>query len=263
MPGPLHFLDGKSRDHIVGWLRDALLDRSTVPLEYHDQTVAGAISGSAPALSDQARTDLSAAAIQLLNELRSGRHKHSYIAALLRLIIELDLRSSAVPILRELAATIPALKNRLSWEACSDILFALLNLRDLQDANYWLRIWEHNKRCFSPVTLAALFDLDSTSALNFLPQLPNSTELGDLTAFTLDHSADTSHGHDRTNFRSAAADVATHCKPHIRIAIQTWLKETGTPEHPTQRSLTRLHVALGPPPSEFVRTSSKLLKAIY
>ena len=101
MPGPLYFLDGQSRDQIVGWLRDALHGRCSVPLEYRDQPVPGAISAAAPALGDLARNDLSAAAIHLLAELRDGRHPHAYVSALLRLVTNLDLRSAAVPILRD------------------------------------------------------------------------------------------------------------------------------------------------------------------
>lgn len=261
MLGSLHFLDGKSRDHIVAWLRDALRGRASVPLEYRDQPVAGAISAAAPILGDQARNDLSAAAIQLLAELRASRHQHAYVSALLRLVTDLDLRSGAVPILRDLAQTIPALKDRLGWESCCDILFALLNLRDLQDEAYWRGMWRHNPRCFSPVTLAALFDLDPQAALSFLPELPNSAELGDLVALTLDHSADTYQGHERTRFRRAAASVATRCKSHVRKAIETWIEESDPPGSFAGRDLTRLHSALGPAPQGYVASSSKLVTA--
>lgn len=261
MPGPLQFLDGQSRDHIVAWIRDALQGRASVPLEYRDQPVAGAISAAAPVLGDLARNDLSAAAIHLLAELREGRHPHAYVSALLRLVTDLDLRSGAVPILRDLAHTIPAIKGRLGWEACSDILFALLNLRDLQDEAYWRAMWRHNPRCFSPVALAALFDLNPQAALSFLPDLPNSAELGDLVALTLDHSADTYHGHERTRFRQAAASVATRCKSHIRKAIGTWIEESDPPGSFAGRDLTRLHSALGAAPKGFIASSSKLVTA--
>lgn len=261
MPGSLQFLDGQSRDHIVIWLRDALQGRTSVPLEYRDQPVAGAISAATHALGDQARNDLSAAATQLLAELREGRHPHAYVAAVLRLVTDLDLRSAAVPILRNLAHTIPALKDRLGWESCSDILFTLLNLRDLQDEAYWRAMWRHNPRCFSPVLLAALFDLDPQAALSFLPDLPNSAELGDLAALTLDHSADTYQGYERTRFRQAAASVATRCKSHIRKAIGTWIEESGPPGFFAGRDLSRLHIALGPIPAGHVASSSKLLNA--
>ena len=259
MPGPLQFLDGQTRDHIVTWLRDALQGRTSVPLEYRDQPVPGAISSAATALGDLARNDLSAATIQLLAELRNGRHPHTYVSALLRLVTDLDLRSGAVPILRDLAQTIPALKDRLGWESCSDILFALLNLRDLQDEAYWRGMWLHNPRCFSPVALAALFDLDPQAGLSFLPDLPNSAELGDLVALTLDHSADTYQGHERTRFRQAAAAVATRCKSHIRKAIGTWIEESDPPGSFASRDLTRLHSALGPAPQGYIASSSKLL----
>lgn len=259
MLGSLQFLDGQSRDHIVIWLRDALLGRTSVPLEYRDQPVAGAISAAAPALGDQARNDLSAAATQLLAELREGRHPHAYVAALLRLATDLDLRSAAVPILRALAQTIPALKIRLGWESCSDVLFALLNLRDLQDEAFWRGMWRHNPRCFSPVTLAALFDLDPKAALSFLPDLPNSAELGDIVALTLDHSADTYQGRERTRFRQTSASVATRCKSHIRKAIETWSEESDTPDSFADRDLTRLHSALGSAPQGYIVSKSKLL----
>ncbi len=259
MPGSLHFLDGQSRDHIVGWLREALHGRTSVPLEYRDQPVSAAISAAAPALSDLTRNDLAAAAILLLAELKKGRHPHSYISALLRLVTDLDLRSSAVPILRDLAKSIPALKDRLGWESCSDILIAQLNLRDLQDEAYWRRIWECNKRCFSPVTLAALFDLDPQSALSFLPELPNSADLGDLVALTLDHSADAYQGHERSQFRRAASAIAERCKSHIRQAIKTWHEETAPSSLSAGRDLSLLHTALGPPPQGFIRSSSKLV----
>lgn len=261
MPGPLHFLDGQSRDHIVAWLRDSLQGLTSVPLEYPDQPVPGAISAAAPILGDLARNDLSAAAIQLLAELREGRHPHAYVSALLRLVTDLDLRSAAVPILRDLAKTIPALKVRLGWESCSDVLFALLNLRDLQTEAYWRAMWPHNPRCFSPVTLAALFDLDPQAALSFLPKLPHSAEIGDLVALTLDHSADTYQGHERTRFRQAAASVATRCKSHIRKAIETWIEESDTPGAFAGRDLTRLHSALGPAPQGYIASSSKLVTA--
>lgn len=260
MPGPLHFLDVKSRDQIATWLRDALQGRAHVPREYHDQPVSGAISAAAPALGDLARADLSAAALHLLADLQKGRHQHPYVAALLRLVTDLDLRD-AIPILRTLASTIPALKDRLCWEACSDVLFALLNLRDLHDEDFWLRMWEHNKRCFSPVTLAALFDLDPAAGLSFLAQMPNSAELGDLAALTLDHSADSYQGHERTLFRQAAATAATCCKSQVRNAIETWLEETAPPSHLVSRSLARLHAALGPPPDKYIRTPAKLCEA--
>lgn len=227
MPGPLHFLDDKSRDQIFIWLRDALHGRAHVPREYRDQPVAGAISAATPELADQARRDVEAAAIKLLGELRSGRHSHAYVPSLLRLATELDLRATAIPILRELAANIPDLKKRLGLESSSDVLFALLNLRDLHDAAYWLAVWEQNPRCFSPVTIAALFDIDPIAALDFLPQLPNQPALGDLVALNLDYAADTYQGHERTVFREAARGVAVRCESHICNSIQTWLAESG------------------------------------
>lgn len=258
MTSSLHFLDGKSREQIVAWLRDALLEKTSVPREYHDQPVAGAISAAAPALGDQARTDLSAAAIQLLAEIRTGRHKHDYVASLLRLITDLDLRSGAIPILRELTVDIPALKDRLGWETCCDILFTQLNLRDLQNSNYWLRIWEYNKRCFSPVTLAALFDLDPKAALDFLPDLPNSSAFGDLTAMTLDHAADTYPGRERTLFREAIAAVASLCQPQIRQAINLWLSETQTAPTYRVRDLSSLYAAFSADRATVIDTPAKL-----
>jgi len=258
MPGTLHFLESKTRDQVAAWLRDALQGRAHVTREYHDQPVAGAISAAAPDLGSNARADLNAAALHLLSGLQSGRHPHQYVAALLRLVTDLDLRD-AVPILRKLASTIPALKVRLGWEVCSGILFTLLNLRDLQNESFWRRIWEFNKRCFSPVTLAALFDLDPNAALTFLPDLPNSTEFGDLTALTLDHAADSYHGHERTRFLQAVAAVASTCKSHIRDAIRTWLEDTAPPTYPANgRNLDRLHAALGPRTDAYKRTPAKL-----
>jgi hypothetical protein len=160
----------------------------------------------------------------------------------------LDLRSSAIPILRKLAADIPALTKRLGLESSSDVLFALLNLRDLHDAEYWLDIWKLNPRCFSPVTLAALFDLDHTAALDFIPKLPNLPTLGDLTALTLDYAADAYQGHERTRFREAAAAAAQRCKSHIRNAIETWLSETLLPSNGSVRNLSALCSALKQPP---------------
>ena len=226
MPGPLHTLDGKSRDEIAGWLRQALLGKVAIPREYPGQPLPGAISAAAPALEDQARRDLSAAAIQLLTGIRGGKPKHQYVSDLLRLVTDLDLRSAAIPILRELAADIPALGKRLGWESSSDVLFALLNLRDLHKADYWLSRWSHNKRCFSPVTLSALFDIDHASALEFLPDLPNSDDFGDLAALNLDYCADTLVGLARERFREKAAEVAKSCQSRIRRAIKTWLSET-------------------------------------
>ena len=258
MPGPLHFLDDKSRDQIATWLRDALQGRAHVPREYHDQPVSGAISAATPELADQARRDVEAAAVSLLGELLSGRHSQAYVPSLLRLVTELDLRSSAIPILRKLADDIPSLKKRLGLESSSDVLFALLNLRDLHDAEYWLNIWKQNPRCFSPVTLAALFDLDSTAALDFLPKLPNLPTLGDLAALTLDYAADTYQGHERTCFLQAAATAAARAQSHVRSSIETWLKETAPPSHFITRDLARLHDALGPPPATHQRTPAKL-----
>lgn len=244
MPGPLYSLDGKSREEIAGWLRQALLGKVAVPREYPGQPLPGAISSSAPALEDQARRDLSAAAIQLLAEIRGGKPKHTYVTHLLRLITDLDLRSSAIPILRELAADIPALGKRIGWESSSDVLFALLNLRDLQDPDYWLSRWSYNKRCFSPVTLSALFDLDATRALEFLPDLPNSEDFGDLAALNLDHCADALEGPARGRFREKIAEVAKRCDSRIRRAIKTWLSETETrPE--SKGDLALLWEALG------------------
>ena len=244
MPGPLHPLDRKSREEIAGWLREALLGKAAVPREYHGQPLPGAISAAAPALEDQARRDLSAAAIQLLAGLRGGKPKHPYVADLLRLVTDLDLRSAAIPILRELAADIPALGKRLGWESSSDVLFALLNLRDLQDPDYWLARWSRNKRCFSPVTLAALFDLDPARALGFLPSLPDSADFGDLAALNLDHCADALEGPARARFREEVAAVATRCKPKVRRAIKTWLSETDTLPGPGE-DLGLLQEALG------------------
>jgi hypothetical protein len=158
-----------------------------------------------------------------------------------------------------LARNIPSLKVRLGWESCSDVLFALLNLRDFQDETYWRAVWRHNPRCFSPVVLAALFDLDPQAALSFLPELPNSAELGDLAALTLDHSADTYQGHERTCFRQAAASVATRCKSHIRRAIEIWIEESDPPASFAGRDLTRLHSALGPAPEGYIPSPSKLV----
>jgi len=248
MPGILHFLENKSRDQIAIWLREALQGRVHVPREYHDQPVAGAISAAAPDLGSSARADLNAAALHLLSGLKNGRHLHQYVASLLRLVTDLDLRD-AVPILRKLASTIPALKVGLGWEACSGILFTLLNLRDLHNESFWRSMWECNKRCFSPVTLAALFDLDPNAALTFLPELPNSAEFGDLTALTLDHTADSYHGHERTRFLQDTAAAASKCKSHIRDAIRTWLKDTAPPaSFASGRNLARLHAALKEPP---------------
>lgn len=260
MPGILHFLDGKSRDEIAIWLHDALRGAAHVPREYQDQPIAGAISSAATDLGSIARADLNAAALHLLSGLQTGRHSHSYVAALLRLVTDLDLRD-AIPTLRKLASTISALKDRLGWEACGDILFTLLNLRDLQNESYWRRMWKYNKRCFSPVALAALFDLDPTSALAFLPELPNSTALGDLVALTLDHATDSYQGHERTRFRQATVTAATRCKHHIRNAIETWLAETTPPSHTGARNLDRLHAALGPLPEKYQRSPARLCEA--
>lgn len=239
MPGPLHFLDDKSRDQIFTWLSDALHGRVHVPREYRDQPVAGAITAATPELADQARRDIEAAAIKLLGELRSGRHSHAYVPSLLRLVTDLDLRSSAIPILRELVVDIPDLKKRLGLESSSDVLFALLNLRDLHDTAYWLTIWAQNPRCFSPVTLAALFDLDPLAALEFLPKLPNQSALGDLVALNLDYAADNYQGPERKNFREAVAAVAAHSESHIRDSILTWLAESGPPRESKQSALMR------------------------
>lgn len=260
MPGTLHFLDEMSRSQIATWLHEALRGNAHVPREYQDQPVAGAISAAAPDLGSIARADLYAAALHLLSGLQAGRHPYPYVAALLRLVTDLDLQD-AIPVLRKLASTIPALKDRLGWEGCSDVLFALLNLRDLHDAEYWRRMWEYNRRCFSPVTLAALFDLDPDSALGFLPELPNSPELGDLLALTLDHAADSYQGNERTRFRQAAAAAASCCKSHIRNAIVTLLAETAPPSLAIARNLDRLHAALGPLPENFPRTPAKLCEA--
>ena len=257
MPGTLHFLDEMSRSQIATWLHDALLGNANVPREYQDQPVAGAISAAAPDLGSIARADLYDAALQLISGLQAGRRPYSYVAALLRLVTDLDMQD-AIPSLRQLAATIPALKDRLGWEGCSDILFTLLNLRDLQNESYWRRMWEYNKRCFSPVTLAALFDLDPNSALTFLPELPNSAELGDLVALTLDHAADSYQGNERTHFRQAAAAAASRCKSHIRHSIVTLLAETAPPFHVSTRNLDRLHAALPPLPENVPRTPAKL-----
>jgi hypothetical protein len=260
MPGALHFLDEMSRSQIANWLLEALRGNAHVPREYQNQPVAGAISAAAPDLGTIARADLHAAALHLVSGLQTGRHPNSYVASLLRLVTDLDLRD-AIPVLRKIASTIPALKDRLGWEGCCEILFSLLNLRDLQDESFWRQVWKYNKRCFSPVTLAALFDLDSDSALTFLPELPNSAELGDLVALTLDHAADSYQGNERTRFRQSAAAVAPKCKSHIRNAIVTLLAETAPPSLTSTRNLDRLHAALGPLPENFPRTPAKLCEA--
>lgn len=260
MPGTLHFLDEMSRSQIATWLHEALRGNAHVPREYQDQPVAGAISAAAPDLGSIARADLYAAALHLLSGLEAGRHPYPYVAALLRLVTDLDLQN-AIPLLRKLASSIPALKDQLGWEGCSDILFALLNLRDLQNESYWRRMWAFNKRCFSPVTLAALFDLDPNSALTILPELPNSADLADLVALTLDHAADSYQGHERTRFRQATDAAASRCKSHIRSAIVTLLAETAPPSLVSTRNLDRLHAALGPLPENFSRTPAKLCEA--
>ena len=261
MPGPLHILDSMPRAEIVAWLCDALHEKAHVPLEYHDQPVSGAISAASVTLGDIARRDLHSAAIKLLADLRTGKPKHAYVSSLLRLLTELEIRDAAIPILRELASDIPALKKRLGWELCSDVLFAQLNLRDLRDANYWLAIWEQNPRCFSPVTLAALFDLDPMAALDFLPKLPDLANLGDLAALSLDYAADNYQGHERIRFREASVKSAHRCKKQIREAIETWLQETAPPAPPSGRNLDRLHDALGPLPESYQRTPAKLCEA--
>lgn len=258
MPGPLHILDTMPREQILAWLGKALHGKAHVPLEYQDQPVSGAIAAASVTLEDIARRDLHSAAITLLTGLRTGKPQHAYVSSLLRLVTELEIRDAAIPILRELASDIPALKKRLGWELCGDVLFAMLNLRDLHDADYWLAISEQNPRSFSPVTLAALFDLDPMAALDFLPKLPALANLGDLTALSLDYAADNYQGHERLRFREASAAAAQRCKKQIRDSIETWLAETATPASPSSRSLARLHDALGPLPEAYQRTPAKL-----
>lgn len=238
-------------------MRQALRGSVAVPREYHDQPLASAIASASPALSDQARRDLSEAALELLAALRSGRHTHANASRLLRLVTELDLRAGAVPILRELAAEIPDIHERISWQSCSDVLLALLNLRDLQDIAFWRRMWEHNKRTFSAVTLNALFDLDPDAALEFLPELPNSEEIGDVTVLNLDYCADTFQGAERARFREAAANVSSRCAKKIRTAIITWLEETRQPASGTA-DLTRLYMALPVTPEKWEPSPAKL-----
>jgi hypothetical protein len=261
MPGPLYFLDGKSADDITAWLRDALRGKTHVPLEYPDQPVAGAISAASPALSDQARRDLDAGVVTLLRGIQNGRPAHPYVGNLLRLSTALDLRKSAVPILRHLAQDMATLAARVGWQTSSEILFALLNLRDLRDPDFWISRWRLNPRCLTPVVMAALFDLNPATALASLPDVPNSEEFGDLVALNLDYAADTYQGHERTRFRESAATAAQRCKSHIRNAIETWLNETAPPARSNGRSLARLHAALGPLPETYHRTPAKLCEA--
>ena len=248
MPGPLYFLDGKSADDITAWLRDALRGKNHVPLEYPDQPVAGAISAASPALSDQARRDLDAGVVTLLRGIQGGKPAHPYVSNLLRLATALDLRASAVPILRHLAQDLATLAARVGWQTSSEILFTLLNLRDLRDPDFWISRWRVNPRCLTPVVMAALFDLNPTTALAYLPDVPNSEEFGDLVALNLDHAADTYQGHERTRFCEAAAITAQRCKSHIRSAIETWLKETLIPSTGSVRNLSVLCSALRQPP---------------
>ena len=261
MPGPLHILDTMRREQILAWLGKALHGKAHVPLEYQDQPVSGAIAAASVTLEDIARRDLHSAAITLLADLRTGKPQHAYVSSLLRLVTELEIRDPAIPILRELTSDIPALKKRLGWELCSDVLFAQLNLRDLRDEGYWLTMWKHNPRCFSPVTLAALFDLDPMAALAFLPKLPDLANLGDLAALSLDYAADNYQGHERQRFREATVKTVHCCKKQIREAIETWLEETAPPASPSSRNLARLHDALGPLPESYQRTPAKLCEA--
>ncbi len=225
MPGSLQILDTMSREQIFIWLKDALHERVPVPREYHDQPVWGAIAAAADYLDTIARRDFYAAASTLTASLLTGKHDREFVVHLLKLITKLEI-FEVVPTLQQLAADILSLKKRFGWEICNEVLFAQLNLRDLKTPDYWLAIWQHSPAHLSPVTIAALFDLNPLTALDFLPNLPNVAALGDLAVLSLDYAADQYRSAERENFRNAAASKAKNCKKAIRDALELWLTET-------------------------------------
>lgn len=220
---PLQALESLSCSEIETWLERALRGDEPLPLAARDERPFLAIARHHRALDDIRRLDLRRSTEVLVRRYaRHGDANNDYVASLLGLVDELQLREAELPLCglatSERFDDLPEIQQ-------SRVLGTLFDLHVPLDDEYWIR-WANAGR-HQGLALNSLL-AKGLRGLELLPQLEVDLNTADTLSLVLSRHCRKLDPVGQERMLRLGRDVVGRCSGEMRAAVQDWLDEYGT-----------------------------------
>jgi hypothetical protein len=218
-------LEDQPIEQTTAWLDAVLAGEVTLPSPTRDDTPAGALLRSEPALPPIARRNVAAAVEALFSQLlaprgsttRADPRSTPWVRGLCELVVRLRLEHLGwrVPELVADAASFDA----LPFDQRVALLHIITDLRCPVRPGFWQQLTARDPDRYAILSVSALFVVHPTEAVALLPALPDDARVGEALQVLWRIRIDALSERARAEAQAQAVALRPQCRPAIREAL--------------------------------------------